>query len=52
MMATIVYDSQGFLLVDYKTKGKIIKGVYYANILGRLKEAIKKRDVKNCLTPG
>lgn len=41
VMATIFWDSQGILLIDYKPKGEAITGAYYANILHQLKEAIK-----------
>ncbi|XP_045457302.1 histone-lysine N-methyltransferase SETMAR-like [Melitaea cinxia] len=42
-MATVFWDSEGILLIDYKDKGVSITGEYYASILERLKEAIKEK---------
>lgn len=43
VMATIFWDSEGILLIDYKSKGSTITGIYYADILHRLKEEIKSK---------
>lgn len=43
LMATVFWDSEGILLIDYKDKGVSITGEYYASILERLKEAIKEK---------
>lgn len=43
LMATVFWDSEGILLIDYKAKGVSITGEYYASILERLKEAIKEK---------
>ncbi|CAH2105734.1 unnamed protein product [Euphydryas editha] len=43
LMATVFWDSEGILLIDYKDKGVSITGEYYASILERLKEAIKQK---------
>ncbi|KAJ2953508.1 hypothetical protein O0L34_g1107 [Tuta absoluta] len=43
LMATVFWDSEGILLIDYKDKGVSITGEYYASILERLREAIKEK---------
>ncbi len=43
VMATIFWDSEGILLIDYKNKNTTITGAYYADILRRLKEEIKSK---------
>ncbi|XP_045458103.1 histone-lysine N-methyltransferase SETMAR-like [Melitaea cinxia] len=43
LMATVFWDSEGILLIDYQDKGFSITGEYYASILERLKEAIKQK---------
>ena len=42
-MATVFWDTEGILLIDYKDKGVNITGVYYASILERLRETIKEK---------
>lgn len=41
IMATIFWDSQGILLIDYMNKGNTVTGEYYANLMHRLRDAIK-----------
>lgn len=43
LMATVFWDTEGILLVDYKEKGVSITGEYYASILEQLKEAIREK---------
>ena len=43
VMASIVWDSQGVILVNYLTKSSIT-GQYYANLLRQLQEKIKKNQ--------
>lgn len=43
MMATILWDTEGILLIDYKEKGVNITGEYYASLLQQLKEAFKEK---------
>lgn len=43
IMATVFWDAEGILLIDYKDKGVSITGGYYASILERLKAAIKEK---------
>ena len=42
-MATVFWDCEGILLIDYKGKGRSITGEYYAAILEKLKKAIKEK---------
>jgi len=44
VMATVFWDSQGIILIDYLQKGKIITEEYYATLLDRLKEELKKKQ--------
>lgn len=43
VMATIFWDCDGILLIDYKDKSVNITGAYYANILRQLRESIKEK---------
>lgn len=43
IMATVFWDTEGILLIDYKDRGVTITGQYYASLLDRLKEAIKEK---------
>lgn len=43
VMATIFWDCDGVLLIDYKEKGVNITGQYYANIVHQLRDAIKEK---------
>ena len=43
VMATVFWDSQGIILVDYLEKGKTITGAYYATLLDRLKEELNQK---------
>lgn len=43
VMASVFWDAKGILLIDYLEKGKTITGEYYANLLDRLDEEIRKR---------
>jgi [histone H3]-lysine36 N-dimethyltransferase SETMAR len=40
VMATVFWDSQGIILVDYLKKGKTITGQYYSTLIGQLKEEL------------
>ncbi|XP_076031923.1 uncharacterized protein LOC143019826 [Oratosquilla oratoria] len=48
--ASIFWDSEGVLLVDYLTKGQSFTGPYYATLMRQLREKInkKKNDVESC----
>lgn len=43
LMATVFWDCQGILLIDYKEKGVTITGEYYARLLERLRQCIKEK---------
>ena len=43
VMATVFWNSQGIILVDYLEKGKTITGAYYATLLDRLSEELKQK---------
>lgn len=43
IMTTIFWDSEGLLLVDFLQHGMTITGQYYADLLVKLREAIKEK---------
>jgi len=43
VMASVFWDARGIIFIDYLPKGKTINGVYYANLLQRLTNEIKKK---------
>jgi len=43
-MATVFWDAEGVLFIDYLEKGKTITGEYYSNLLTRLDENIRDKD--------
>jgi histone-lysine N-methyltransferase SETMAR len=56
VMASVFWDAEGILFIDYLEKGKTITGEYYSNLLTRLDEKIcEKRpglQKKNRLSSG
>lgn len=42
VMATVFWDSQGIIFIDYLEKGKTITGQYYSELLGRFDLAFKE----------
>ncbi|GBP95891.1 Histone-lysine N-methyltransferase SETMAR [Eumeta japonica] len=40
LMATIFWDSEGVLLIEYLPKGTTMNGQYYANLLAQAREAV------------
>ena len=42
-MASVFWDSEGVLMIDYLQKGQTITGEYYASELCQLKEVIKEK---------
>jgi len=42
VMATVVWDSQGVIYIDYLEKGKTVTGLYYAELLGRFAAELQK----------
>ena len=46
-MMTVFWDSEGVILIDYLENQRTVTGVYYAEVLRKLKDAlIKKRKGK------
>lgn len=43
VMASVFWDSEGILMVDYLKKGHTITGTYYASLLDNLRVEIKKK---------
>ena len=42
-MASVFWDAEGILFIDYLEKSKTITGEYYSNILTRLDEKIREK---------
>jgi hypothetical protein len=42
-MATVFWDSQGIILINYLGKGKTITGASYSSLLDRLKTELQKK---------
>ena len=50
-MATVFWDTQGIILIDYLQKtGQTIAGEYDATLLSRLHEKLCERNVRNWRT--
>ena len=45
-MASIFWDSQGVVMLDYFEEGRLINGAYYAEKLRWLCQIVKKRSGK------
>lgn len=43
VMATIFWDTEGVILIDYMPQGSTITGTYYANVLNQLHDALKQK---------
>jgi len=43
VMASVFWDSQGVIMIDYLEQGKTITGDYYASLLVKLRDAIKDK---------
>ena len=41
VMASVFWDADGVLIIDYLQKGQTINGTYYASLLRQLRETIK-----------
>jgi len=44
VMASVFWDAEGILCIDYLEKGKTITGEYYFNFLTRLDEIIREKN--------
>jgi len=42
-MASVFWDSEGVLMIDYLERGKTVTGVYYADQISKLRAAIKQK---------
>jgi hypothetical protein len=42
-MASVFWDAERILFIDYLEKGKTITGEYYSNLLTRLDEKIREK---------
>lgn len=51
VIASILWDSEGVLLVDYLSKGHTVTGAYYAALLRQIQEKIQK-NLRGKLTKG
>jgi hypothetical protein len=57
VMASVFWDAEGILFIDYLEKGKKITGEYYSNLFTRLDEKIREKrpglqKKKNYLSSG
>ena len=43
VMASVCWDSEGVLMIDYLERGKTVTGVYYAELIRKLRSAIKEK---------
>ena len=43
-MASVFWDAEGILFIDYFEKGKTITGEYYSNLLTRLNKKFVRKD--------
>jgi Transposase. len=44
VLATVFWDSQGVIFINYLEKGKAVTGLYYAKLLGRFDAELQKKD--------
>ena len=42
VIASVFWDSDGVLMIDYLERGKTVTGVYYAELIRNLRSAIKE----------
>jgi histone-lysine N-methyltransferase SETMAR len=43
VMASIFWDTEGIIMIDYLEKGKTVNSVYYMSLLSQLKEKLKEK---------
>lgn len=43
VMASVFWDSEGILLIDYLPKGQTITGPYYAGLIPKVRDAVKNK---------
>jgi len=49
-MASVFWDSEGVLMIDYLERGKTVTGVYYAELIRKLRSAIKEKRRESWVT--
>ena len=49
VMASVFWDADGILLIDYLQKGQTINGTYYASLLTQLREKVKIKPAESSL---
>ena len=42
-MATVFWDAEGIVLIDYLEHGSTITGTYYADLIGKCRAALKEK---------
>lgn len=47
-MASVFWDAEGIIMVEFLKKGATITGSYYADQIRRLGEAVKEKGAANC----
>jgi len=47
-VASIFWDQDGILLIDYLPKGQTIKAEYYLSLLVQLKDILKEKTPRKC----
>lgn len=48
VMASICWDGEGILLIDYHSKGKTITGKYHAKLLDRRNQSNHDKSIRLC----
>ena len=43
VIASVFWDSDGVLMIDYLERGKTVTGDYYAELIWKLRSAIKEK---------
>ena len=48
IMASVFWDSEGVLMIDYLERGKTVTGVYYAELIRNFAKKLRKSVGKSC----
>jgi len=46
VMATVFWNAEGIVLIDYLEHGSTITGTYYADLIGKVRAALKEKRRK------
>ena len=46
VMATVIWDAKGVIMLDFLPKRSTTTGVYYANLLDQLRTAIREKTLR------